>query len=175
MACYSTGVESDFASSSSEAPDTKATSIETDQFVAECPRKGGRVCNDQGSCVGGRDEPKRCACYASWFGVACHLKHCPNSVHKTSQHGTNQHTRVVYHAGTGFDGGLASPSDFIECSAHGMCHHEPRITGRGKLHGTEDRGVAGTCECVHPFFGDDCSQHVCPVYEGAARSQLLSV
>jgi hypothetical protein len=54
----------------------------------------------------------------------------------------------------------------LECSGHGFCHHEGRMIGRGKLHGAEDRGVAGTCECNHPFYGDDCSEHLCPVNEG---------
>merc|ERR1719424_2087403 len=109
-----------YAKRSGLIPLTKATSIHSDQYIQHCPKKSGRVCNDQGVCLGGPDEAKRCACFDTWFGVACHLKHCPNHIQKTSEHTKNQlEMRVVFHAGTGTDGGQASPSDFLECSGRG--------------------------------------------------------
>ena len=56
-------------------------------------------------------------------------EHCPGYRWKTGagreykQQGRIAN-RIVYHDGTGFDGGRASPSDFDECSSHGKCHHE---------------------------------------------------
>lgn len=73
----------------------------------------------------------RCVCYEGWFGASCHMKHCPNHVWKSkpSDRGADgKARRVIYHAGSGVDGGLASPSDFIECSGHGHCHHDGTLS-----------------------------------------------
>jgi len=125
------------------------------------------------------------------------MKHCPNHVWKSKASDRfHKANRVIYHAGTGNDGGLASPSDFIECSGHGQCHHDgaiPRCSSQRRtmcivlidalvsfartglinsrrVMGTahpqrlgqqgEDLNQAGTCECVWPYFGSDCSQQV---------------
>lgn len=159
------GDAGDFASYVTQVPITKASRV-SDEYAQHCPKKSGRICNNQGVCLGGKDEPKWCACYGDWFGAACHLKHCPGVIQKTGYSKNQLNSRVVFHEGTGTDGGQNSPSDFLECSGHGFCHHEARVFGRGLLHGAEDRGEAGTCECNPSFYGDDCSQHFCPVYEG---------
>lgn len=168
------GDAGDFASYVTQVPITKASRV-SDEYAQHCPKKSGRICNNQGVCLGGKDEPKWCACYGDWFGAACHLKHCPGVIQKTGYSKNQLNSRVVFHAGTGTDGGQNSPSDFLECSGHGFCHHEARVFGRGLLHGAEDRGEAGTCECNPSFYGDDCSQHFCPVYEGACRVNTMEL
>jgi len=149
-----------------------------------CPKKSGRVCNGEGICEGQPNQPKRCICFEGFFGVACHLKHCPGYRWKSGR-GKNAGgitNRIVYHETAGFDGGAASPADFDECSSHGHCHHEEVLSSRpgtyidsSRSRGSESdasnrvaisRLAAGSCECVWPYHGEDCSKYLCPTHEG---------
>jgi len=154
------------------------------EFEQHCPKKSGRICNDQGVCYGGqKNQAAHCVCFDEWFGVACQFKHCPNAIWKSSYGsqrfnpagGASVKSRVVFHE-----------LDFIECNGHGSCHYEARLSGRppllgysnshtGAYAGTspagedfsgETRLAAGSCECTWPYYGPDCSLRHCPVYEG---------
>jgi len=114
-----------------------------------CPKKGGKVCNNEGLCDVNKASA-RCICNEGWFGVACESKHCPSA--RAKVYGLS---RDLKHLGSGNDGGISSSSDFIECQGHGLCHHV--LSGIHK---------AGSCECNHPWHGDDCSQKYCDSYEG---------
>lgn len=164
--------------------DRGACICDADYFTDDCSKKrcpthNGKECHNQGTCVHTTAHDHgfgSCECTYPYHGVACELKHCPNSSRvigdghgselECDGRGTCEHTtgRCICQRGYfGPDCSLAlcpmssqnPQQQLLECNGEGDCDRRK-----------------GMCKCHSSFFhGDACDMRHCPSDGGLECSE----
>lgn len=140
-----------------------------DCSLRHCPNSTrGYECDNHGSC---EYSSGFCKCSAGWYGPSCEFKKCPRVNGRTCNgQGVCFASTWENSIGTMSEGNFTDYEGKKYNNAPVACDHTPGAATQGRLpdasYGSTCRPKTGqkqgVCSCRWPYFGDDCSQKLCP-------------